>query len=142
MAWRQRAAMVSRIAAQIVGLWLILQIGQWIAAHLMIPVPGNVLGMVLLFLLLCAGIVKESWLHLGAGLLTRHMAFFFVPIAVGLMEWAALLRDAGHWLLLSLAMSGLLVLAVTGAIAQRLGRPRSEELPRWNTSPSSPSPSR
>jgi holin-like protein len=132
---------VSRIATQIVGLWLILHAGQRIAAQLPIPVPGNVVGMVLLFVLLSAGLIKESWLHIGADLLTRHLAFFFVPIAVGLMQWTTLLRDAGHWLLLVLGLSGLVGLAVTGAIAQRLGRQRPKEPRQWDMSPSLPSPS-
>jgi holin-like protein len=146
MTFSQHVAAVSRIATQISGLWLLLLAGQSIAARLPIPLPGNVIGMVLLFLLLTTGLVKESWLQVGAGWLTRHLAFFFVPIAVGLMQWMALLREAGHWLLLVLALSGLLGLVVTGAIAQRLGRrERPEESSRWNTSPSwfsrSPSPS-
>jgi holin-like protein len=136
MSWRQRAAVVIQIAAQIAGLWLVLQAGQRIGAHLPIPVPGNVVGMVLLFALLGTGLAKESWLTAGAGLLTRHLAFFFVPIAVGLMQWTALLHDAGHWLLLALGLSGVVGLAATGAIAQMLCRPRPEERARWDTSPS------
>jgi holin-like protein len=136
MGWRQRAAVVTQIAAQIAGLWLVLAAGQKIAAYLPIPVPGNVVGMVLLFALLSTGLVKESWLTAGAGLLTRHLAFFFVPIAVGLMQWTGLLRDAGHWLLLALGLSGILGLAATGVIAQMLRRPRRVERAGWNTSPS------
>ena len=136
MSWRQRAAVVIQIGAQIAGLWLVLQAGQRITAHLPIPLPGNVVGMVLLFTLLSTGLVKESWLTTGAGLLTRHLAFFFVPIAVGLMQWTALFRDTGHWLLLALSLSGIVSLAATCGIAQMLRRPRPEEKARWNTSPS------
>ena len=32
-----------------------------------------------------AGIVKQQWISGGATLLTRHLAFFFIPIPVGLM---------------------------------------------------------
>jgi holin-like protein len=142
MGWRKRAAVAVQVPTQIAGLWLILHAGQWIAAYLPVPVPGNVVGMVLLFVLLSAGLVKQSWLDMGAGVLTRHLAFFFVPIAVGLMQWAPLLREAGHWLLLVLGLSGIVGLAATGAIAQRLGRLRPEERAQWDTSPSSSSPSR
>lgn len=125
MDWKKWAAAIAPIAAQIAGLWLVLEAGQRIAARLPIPVPGNVV--VLLLVLLSVGVVKESWLNAGAGLLTRHLAFFFVPIAVGLMQWTSLLRDAGHWLLLALGLSGIVGLAATGAIAQVLGRSRPEE---------------
>jgi holin-like protein len=86
MGWRKRAVVAVQVPTQIAGLWLILQAGQWINAYLPVPVPGNVVGMVLLFVLLSAGLVKQSWLDTGAGVLTRHLAFFFVPIAVGLMQ--------------------------------------------------------
>jgi holin-like protein len=141
MRWTRRAAATIRIAAQILGLWIILQAGESLAARSPFPIPGNVLGMTLLFLLLMLGLAKESWLSAGAGLLTRHLAFFFVPIAVGLMQWSALFADVGHWLLLALGLSALATLVVTGAVVQWLSH-ISEERSRWDTRPSSPSPLR
>jgi holin-like protein len=141
MRWTDRSLLAIRIAAQILGLWVILWTGEWIAAQLPFPIPGNVLGMTILLLLLLLGVVKESWLSDGATLLTRHLAFFFVPIAVGLMEWADLFASAGHWLLLTLGLSAFATLLVTGSIVQWLGR-RHEERARWATSPSSRSPLR
>ena len=140
MGWIERSVLAIRITAQILGLWVILRTGEWIAARLPLAIPGNVLGMTILLLLLLFGLVKESWLADGATLLTRHLAFFFVPIAVGLMQWADLFASAGHWLLLTLGLSAFATLLVTGAIVQRLGR-RHEERSRWATSPSSPAPS-
>jgi len=130
------SAVAIRTVVQIAGLWLILNAGQRIATRLPIPIPGNVVAMVLLFVLLSTGLVRDSWLDRGAGLLTRHLTFFFVPIAVGLMQWVALLRDAGHWLLLVLGLSGLIGLTVTGAIAQRLASVRRKETTPWRTWPS------
>ena len=139
MRWTQRAAAAIRITAQILGLWIILQTGEWMAARSPFPIPGNVLGMTLLLLLLMVGLVKESWLSAGAGLLTKHLAFFFVPIAVGLMQWSALFAHVGHWLLLTLGLSALATLLATGAIVQWLDR-RHEERSRWDMSSSLPSP--
>lgn len=73
---RPWAVAVSRVVAQIAGLWLILQTAEWIVAQFQIPVPGNVVGMALLFVLLATGLVRESWLHAGASLLSRLLAFF------------------------------------------------------------------
>src|SRR4029434_5465819 len=67
MRWTRRAAATIRIAAQILGLWIILQGGESLAARSPFPIPGNVLGMTLLFLLLMLGLAKESWLSAGAG---------------------------------------------------------------------------
>jgi holin-like protein len=126
-------------SVQIFFLWLILRAGEWGVAHAHLPIPGNVLGMLILFVLLALGIVKERWIQDGAGLLTKHLAFFFIPIAVGLMEWGTLFWREGHWLLLALMLSTLAVLLSTGWIVQLLGQYRGR--PLWGTLLSSPSPS-
>lgn len=76
--------------------------------------------MLILFGLLLAGIIKEEWLAEGANLLLKHLAFFFIPIAVGLMEWGDLFWQKGHWLLLSLVVSALVALFTTGGLVDFL----------------------
>jgi holin-like protein len=136
-----RYRLAVRIAAQLFVLWLLFRAGELIVARFHIPIPANVLGMSLLFLLLSFGVVREEWLQDGAAILTKHLAFFFIPIAVGLMQWGGLFKRDGHWLVLALVLSTLAALFVTGAIAQRLGQ-RHRGKTRWQTSHSSPSPSR
>jgi holin-like protein len=136
-----RYALAVRISTQLFVLWLIFRAGEWIVARLHVPIPGNMLGMVLLFLLLSLGMMSEEWLQDGAAILTKHLAFFFIPIAVGLMQWGGLFRRDGHWLLLALGLSTFATLFFTGAIAQRLGQ-RHTGRSRWHTSQSSPAPSR
>jgi holin-like protein len=91
-----------RIAAQIAALAAIFHLGSFAVERLHLPVPGNVLGMLMLFGLLCTGVVREGWIADGAGLLTRHLSFFFIPIVVGLIDWAGLLVEAGPRLLVAL----------------------------------------
>jgi holin-like protein len=136
-----RRALAVRIATQLFVLWMIFRAGEWIVARLHLPIPGSVLGMLLLFLLLSLGMVREEWLRDGAAILTKHLAFFFIPIAVGLMQWGELFWLDGHWLLLALGLSTLAALFVTGAVAQGLGQ-RHQGRSRWHTSQSSPSRSR
>ena len=84
------------------------------ARRLNLPVPGNVLGIVLLFLLLASGIVKEQHISGAAEFLLRHLVFFFVPIAVGLMEWGGVFYDYGWVLLAAIVGSTALPLLITG----------------------------
>lgn len=130
-----------RLAVQIGFLFLVFRVGQWAGARFHLPLPGNVLGMLLLFGLLSAGVVRETWIHEGAGLLTKHLAFFFVPIAVGLMQWGSLFRREGPWLLLALVTSTLAALLASGGLVRLLGRRAGvKEVPRWKmvSSPDSP----
>src|SRR5262245_49321624 len=82
---RPQAAGVAKVGAHIVVLWVIFALTNSVVAYLGLRIPGNIVGLALLFVLLRGGIVKERWVSGGATLLTRHLAFFFIPITVGLM---------------------------------------------------------
>ncbi|MDF2634266.1 MAG: LrgA family protein [Pelosinus sp.] len=105
---------------QICLLWLIYYVSTWTVDFFHLPLPGSVLGMLLLFLLLSGGIIKEQWLSLGANPLLKHLSFFFIPIAVGLMEWGELFTQKGHLLFLPLVLSAIVALLTTGVVVQLL----------------------
>jgi putative effector of murein hydrolase LrgA (UPF0299 family) len=90
-------------------------LGEAIVLFLRLPIPGPVMGMVLLFLaLILAPKLLDKVEQSGTELL-RHLSLLFVPVAAGIMVSVA---DIGpHWLALLLAMMGstLLTLAVTAA---------------------------
>jgi holin-like protein len=115
------------IGAQVALLWAIFGVSTLIVARFRLPVPGNVVGLLFLFALLSTGVVKERWISGAADILTKHLAFFFVPIAVGLMDWGGLLWQAGHWLLLAIVVSSAVGMAATGAVVQVCGPCTSRE---------------
>lgn len=60
-------------------------VGQIIARITHLPVPGPVIGMILLLVgLMVLGRVPEGLRYATTGL-TRHLAFLFVPVGVGVM---------------------------------------------------------
>ena len=99
-------------------LWVVFWFGNQIALASGLPVPGNVFGMLLLFLLLLCGIVKLRHIQDAADFLLKHMLFFFVPIAVGLMNWGAVFYDYGVVLALALLAGAVLPFFVVGALVQ------------------------
>ncbi|MFL5308810.1 MAG: CidA/LrgA family protein, partial [Myxococcales bacterium] len=88
----KRAAL---LAAEVAGLWAINRAGQFVVTRLHIHFPGNVAGMLLLFALLCSGAVPERLFERSSSLLARHLPFFFVPIAVGLMTLGGMVASKG-----------------------------------------------
>jgi hypothetical protein len=58
---RAPAVAVTKVGAQIVVLWVIFAVSNAVVARLGLRVPGNIVGLALLFVLLSAGIVKERW---------------------------------------------------------------------------------
>lgn len=101
-------------------LLLYLGAGNLLAALGGLPVPGSVLGMVLLAASLRLGVVRVAHVTEGASLLLRHMALFFVPPGVGVVLYFDLLRR--EWLAVAAgSVAGTVaVLLVVGLVQQRL----------------------
>ena len=109
---------------QLALLWAVYQVSSWLAATAGLPIPGNVLGVLLLFALLCLGVVKLKHVELAADFLLKHLVFFFVPVAVGLMEWGQVFADYGLTLAAAIVLSAALPLLAVGGIVQALNRRR------------------
>lgn len=112
----------------LVGLQLV---GELVVRVADLPVPGPVVGMLLLFVLLRLRRYDDSRsvVRAGSGLL-RHLQLFFIPAGVGVVAyWSVLGRDAvpitvailGSWFL------GLVAVAWTAVLLERLlGKPRDD----------------
>ncbi len=88
--------------------------GEVVTRLLGLPVPGPVLGMVILFAALAIrGHVPDDVGAVSGGLL-QNLSLLFVPAGVGVMLHAGVLAD--NWLVLSVALvaSAVLTIAVTG----------------------------
>jgi holin-like protein len=83
-----------------------------------LPVPGNLLGMLLLLGLLGVGVVRPSHIQEGSGLLLRHLPLFFIPLNVGVIAWGSLFASSGIVLAVSLIGSAVMGIVVAGQIAQ------------------------
>lgn len=93
-------------------------VGEVTVRLLALPVPGPVLGMVMLFAtLLVRGRVEEPVADAANGLLS-HLSLLFVPAGVGMMVHFG--RIADEWLAISLTLvlSTVLTMAATAAIMQ------------------------
>lgn len=108
------------IGLQVTGLLAISEFGNFIARWLNIPVPGNVIGMLLLLGLLSTRVLRPEWIENGGGLLLKHLAFFFIPITVGLMELADVFRGSWPWLLVVVMLSTAIGILAAGFSAQAL----------------------
>jgi len=103
-------------------LWGIYYVGRWLTEALALPVPANVVGVVLLFALLCLGVVKLDSVAETADFLLRHLVFFFIPIAVGLMDWGGVFYQYGFVLLAAVVVSSALPLFAVGFMTLFLHR--------------------
>jgi holin-like protein len=97
-------------------------VGEVLVQLLQLPVPGPVIGMLLLFVtLLLRGEAPESLRNTANGLLS-HLSLLFVPAGVGVMLHFH--RLATEWLpiVVALVASTVITIAVTALVMRALQR--------------------
>jgi holin-like protein len=98
-----------------VGILIILYlIGNEITKYFHLPIPGSIIGLILLFCLLQFKIVKLEWIELGATFLLSELLLFFVPSAVGIIQYEKILSLYGIKLVLVIVLSTIAVMTCTG----------------------------
>jgi holin-like protein len=122
--WAATLGALVRMLAQIAVLWAFSAGGAAIQTLGHLPIPGNVIGMCALFAGLTTGLLRAEWFDLGGGFLTKHLAFFFVPVTVGVMGFGATFARSGAGIVAALAISAVAGLLVAGVTTQRLARRR------------------
>lgn len=99
--------------------------GEALSHFLKLPVPGPVVGMVLLLLTLRWSPVQEA-VAPAAGFLLSHLSLLFVPVGVGVMTHLALLSAHGLQLVAVIVVSTWVGMAVTAGVL-RLLQPKASE---------------
>jgi len=94
--------------------WLLVlqSLGELIARGLSLPLPGPVIGMMLLLMALRWTRVRES-VAVCADVLLSHLSLLFVPVGVGVMTHLSLVSHYGVRMLVVVIVSTLLGLGVT-----------------------------
>lgn len=85
-----------------------------------LPVPGSVIGMVLLTLLLLAKVADPERIADSANLLLENMSLLFVPAGVGLVLYGGVIGSNLIAILLSCMVSTFAVMAITAFVYRRL----------------------
>lgn len=102
--------------------------GELLSEVFNFPLPGNLTGLLLMFLALLTGVVKEEQIKDAANFLLDNMMLFFIPLNVGLMTIFPLLKEEGLAMLLALIISTVLVMVITAYTAEGLRRLAPEKL--------------
>jgi putative effector of murein hydrolase LrgA (UPF0299 family) len=96
--------------------------GELIARLTGIPVPGPVIGLLLLFALLAVRGGAPDALQGAADGLLRHLSLLFVPAGVGVMLHAARLEAEWPAILAAILVSTALTIAVTALVFRLAAR--------------------
>lgn len=99
-------------------------IGNMLHDYLQLPIPGNVIGMALLLFLLLTGIISLSMIEDVSNFMLKHLSFFFIPAAVGLITCFSILEGKWAALVFISVVSTFIIVVVTGATVQILMKRR------------------
>ena len=112
---RRWTLLLPGLAWTLVCLWA----GEWLAKVAPLGLTGSVTGMLLLLLSLNWAALREP-VAAAATLLLNHLSLFFIPISAGLMIHGELLSRYGGRLLIAVALSTWIGMAVTAMLMRRL----------------------
>lgn len=97
-------------------------LGDIIHSMLNLPIPGNVIGMLILLLCLTSRIIKLDVIENVSDFLLDHLAFFFIPAGVNLISCFSLLKHKWIQIILISIISTIIIISTTGIIVQKMIR--------------------
>jgi holin-like protein len=96
--------------------------GSWFVRVAHPPVPGSVVGLLVLALLIETRILPLALVRGAAELLVRHLALLYVPAGVALLAWWGAVRHDLVAISVAALASLVGVLLVVGHVVQRMER--------------------
>lgn len=91
-------------------------VGTTLSQLLHLPLPGSLTGLVLLAIALATGLLPMRFVEKTADALLGEMSLCFIPASVGLILYADLLFQNSIAIILTVLISTLIVLCLTGKI--------------------------
>jgi holin-like protein len=114
IAWRRQLR--SQCVTQIALILLVWQAGEWLVRRLGIPIPGAVLGMLMLLGLLWCGGCSVAALRKGSRWFIAQMLLFLLPTVTSLLDHREFFGWLGFKLLAAVCLGTLTVMVVTALL--------------------------
>ncbi|MCU7556944.1 antiholin-like murein hydrolase modulator LrgA [Macrococcus capreoli] len=105
---------------QVIVISVILLISKIIETFMPIPMPASVIGLVLLFICLCTGIVKLGQVEKVGTALTDNIGLLFVPAGISVVKSLGLISAHPFLIIGLIFISTLLLLLCTGFFSQMI----------------------
>ena len=95
---------------------------EYLVNWLHLPLPANLVGMLMLLALIICRVIPLYWVRAGARWLLAEMLLFFVPAVVAVVNYTQLLMVDGWRIFLVIALSTLMVLGATAWVVDKVYR--------------------
>jgi holin-like protein len=108
------------IVIQVLFLHVFLFLGIVLKHIIPSPIPASMYGLLLLFLALAFHVVKLEWVEQGAGWLMAELLLFFVPSAVGIVNYQQIISLQGLEIVVLITISTMIVMGLTALTADKI----------------------
>lgn len=93
-------------------------IGDCLQKLFHLPLPGSLIGMMLLLLCLQFRIIKIHQVETVSDFLLGHLPFFFIPAGVSLLSYVNIIQDVWFPLLVVCFVTTILTMGISGKVVQ------------------------
>lgn len=111
---------IIRIILQIAVLYAFSFIGDVLHDFFNLPIPGSIIGMLLLLVGLSLKIIPLRIIEAGAGYLLKILSLLFIPAMIGIMNYPSLFSFKGALLILITIISTMITMGAAGMMSQYL----------------------
>lgn len=109
-----------KLIKQFAVIFSIYSISDIFCKSLKLAIPGNVIGMLLLFVLLMTGIIKENHIDKASDILISNMSLLFVPATLAIMEEYKYIKEEIIPFIIVCVFMVIIIMVSTGFTAQVL----------------------
>lgn len=106
------------IILQIGFLYGLNMVGNLVAVMLKVPIPGSIIGLLILLLGLFLKIIPVTFIQDGAGFILVILPLFFIPSTVGVIQYPELLSLNGVVLILMVMVSTFITMIIVGRVSE------------------------
>ncbi|CAM3238591.1 CidA/LrgA family protein [Filibacter tadaridae] len=108
--------------SQVLILYGFFLVGGWLQSGLHIPLPGSILGLLLLWAALSLKVVSLKWVESGAYLFLSVLPVFFLPATVGVMNYGHVFTGKGFFLIPITIGSTFMTMWIASFVSQAIAR--------------------
>lgn len=107
-----------KTVAQVLFFVILAKLANLLVQWLHLPVPGSILGILMMFILLKCNVIRLNWIDSGAKWLIAEMLLFFIPSVVGIINYKELVMQSGLGIASAIIFSAIVVMISSGLAGQ------------------------
>lgn len=112
---------------QLLIIFLISYIGELLNYFIPLPIPGSIYGMILMFILLCTGVIKLHHIKEVSRFLIDIMPMLFIPSAVGIIAQVDQLKSIWFQIIIITIVTTVITMVVTAITSQVIIRAKKRK---------------